>query len=365
MRRLMTTRPPTPASTAPRAWIWVQLAIGWVPVWALATMTMVAVHGGTPGAAAARGLQLVVGAAVLGVFVHRFAVRHPWPAPMRLAFVARHAVALTAYAFGCMVSYSAIESLLKGRIVFVVGPGFGPFLVTGAWFYLMVAAVAYASRSAARASELAALEARGQLAALRGQIHPHFLFNALHTVVHLIPVDPRGASRAAELLADVLRRAVAEPRDNVTLAREWAFVRDYLEIERIRFGDRLRVSEALAPAALACRLPSFALQTLVENAVRHAAAPRVAPTTLAITARVEDGALVLVVRDDGPGTDVAAIAHGTGTGLRRLREQLKWLHGSESALALSSEPGAGFTARLRVPQRTGAAAEELDDDLDG
>ena len=361
MRRLMTTRSPTPAPSAPRAWILVQLVIGWVPVWALATVMMVAVHGGSFGTAAARGLQLVVGAAVLGVFVHRFAARHPWPAPMRAAFVARHAVALTVYAFACMVSYSAIESLLRWRFVFVIGPGFGAFLVTGAWFYLMVAAVAYASRSAARASELVALEARGQLAALRGQIHPHFLFNALHTVVQLIPVDPSGASRAAELLADILRRAVAEPRDSVTLAQEWAFVRDYLEIERIRFGDRLRVTDALDPAALSCRLPSFALQTLVENAVRHAAAPRVEPTTLAITARVEEGSLVLVVGDDGPGTDLASLAQGAGTGLRRLREQLKWLHGGASALALASEPGAGFTARVSVPQRTGAAAEDFDE----
>ena len=346
---------------APRAWIWVQLVIGWVPVWALASMQMMAVHGGSFGSAASRGLQLVVGAAVLGVFVHRFAARHPWPAPMRAGFVARHLAALTLYAVGCMVSYSVIESLLHWRFIFVVGPGFGAFFVTGAWFYVMVAAVAYASQSAARASELAALEARGQLAALRGQVHPHFLFNALHTVVQLIPIDPRGASRAAELLADVLRRAVDEPRDSVTLAHEWAFVRDYLEIERIRFGDRLRVSDAFDPAALACRLPAFALQTLVENAVRHAAAPRVEPTTLAIAAHVDAGALVLSVRDDGPGADIPAIAQGSGTGLRRLREQLKWLHGDAATLVLASEPGAGFAARVRVPQRVDVESDEQDE----
>ena len=361
MRRLMTPRPPPPATTAPRAWIWVQLVIGWVPVWALASVQMMAVHGGSFGTAASRGLQLVAGAAVLGVFVHRFAASLPWPATMRASFVARHAAALVLYAFGCMLSYSVIESVLRWRLVFVIGPGFGPFLVTGAWFYVMVAAVAYASQSAARASALAALEARGQLAALRGQVHPHFLFNALHTVVQLIPIDPRGASRAAELLSDVLRRAVDEPRDSVTLAQEWAFVRDYLEIERIRFGDRLRVSEAFEPAALACRLPSFALQTLVENAVRHGAAPRVEATTLAITARVAGATLLVIVSDDGPGADVAAIAHGAGTGLRRLREQLKWLYRDESALALASTPGTGFRAQLSIAQGAIADADDRDD----
>ena len=361
MRRLMSTRTPPPDSIPPRAWVWVQLAIGWLPVWALATVLMMAVHGESFAGAAPGALRLVAGAAALGVFVHRFAVGHPWPVPMQAGFVGRHLAALTLYAFGCMASYSLIESLIRWQLVLVVGPGVGAFFVTGAWFYLMVVAVAYAGQSAARASRLAALEARGQLAALRGQIHPHFLFNALHTVVQLIPIDPRGASRAAELLAEVLRRAVAEPRDRVTLAQEWAFVRDYLEIERIRFGDRLRTSEALDPAALACRLPAFALQTLVENAVRHAAAPRVEPTTLAIAARIEDGALVVSVSDDGPGADVASIARSAGTGLRRLREQLKWLHGGAAALALVSKPGAGFAARLSVPRDDGVEADHLDE----
>ena len=345
----MTTRSPLATPAPSRTWIWVQLAIGWMPVWALLTVLMMAVHGESLAEAAPESLRLVVGAAVLGVFVHRFVASRPWPHPMRLVFVAQHLAAMALYAFGCMVSYSVIESLLRRELVLVVGPGITPFFVTGAWFYLMVATVAYANQAASRASRLVALEARGQLAALRGQVHPHFLFNALHAVVQLIPVDPRGASRAAELLADVLRAALSEPHDSVTLAQEWDFVRRYLEIERIRFGDRLQVKDAFDPPALACRLPSFALQTLVENAVRHAAAPRVEPTTLTIAARVEGDVLVVVVCDDGPGADVASIAQSPGTGLRRLREQLKWLHGSEAALALAS--GAGLTARLSIPQR--------------
>ena len=356
MRRRMTTPSPTPSS---RPWFWIQLAIGWLPVWALLTVLMAAVHGESVAQAVPGALRLVFGAALLGVLVHRFVARHPWPHPMRALFIAKHAVAMTLYAAGCMLSYSVIESLIRQRLVLVIGPGFLPFFVTGAWFYVMVAAVAYASQAASRGSELAALEARSQLAALRGQMHPHFLFNALHTVVQLIPVDPRAASRAAELLADVLRAALSESRDSVTLAQEWEFVGRYLEIERIRFGERLRVEHAFDAAALACRLPSFALQTLVENAVRHAAAPRVEATTLAIAARVEGNLLVVEVRDDGAGADVDAIARSAGTGLRRLREQLKWLHGSGAELTLASVPGAGLSARLSIPQR---ADVEVDDD---
>ena len=356
MRRRMTTPSSPPSSTSSRTWIWIQLAIGWLPVLALVTVLMAAVHGEPVAQVVPRALRLVLGAALLGLLVHRFVLRHPWPHPMRAVFVAKHLVAMTLYASGCVLSYSIIESLVRQQLVFVIGPGFLPFFVTGAWFYVMVAAVAYASQAASRGFELAALEARSQLAALRGQMHPHFLFNALHTVVQLIPVDPRAASRAAELLADVLRTALSESRDSVTLAQEWDFVRRYLEIERIRFGERLRVEHAFDATALACRLPSFALQTLVENAVRHAAAPRVDATTLAIAARVEGDVLVLEVRDDGPGADVDSIARTTGTGLRRLREQLAWLHGSGAGLTLSSAPGAGLAARLSIPQRGGVAA---------
>ena len=325
-----------------------------MPVWALLTVLMMVVHDESFGEAAPGSLRMVAGAAALGVLVHRFVVTHPWPHPVRLSFIAQHLIAMVLYALGCIVLYSVIESVLRWQLVFVIGPGFLPFFFTGAWFYLMVAAVAYANQAAARGSQLDALEARGQLAALRGQVHPHFLFNALHTVIHLIPVDPQGASRATELLADLLRTALGESRDSVTLEQEWEFVRRYLEMERIRFGVRLQVDESLDAAALACRLPSFAMQTLVENAVRHAAAPRVEPTALAISARVEGNALVVIVADDGAGVEDTAIARSPGTGLRRLREQLKWLHGAAAALTVTSTPGAGFTARLVVPQ-TGVA----------
>jgi LytS/YehU family sensor histidine kinase len=189
-----------------------------------------------------------------------------------------------------------------------------------------------------------------QLDTMRAQLHPHFLFNALHAVVQLIPRDPRGATRAAEQLAAALRTMLEEHRDLISLAEEWAFVERYLAIERIRFGDRLEVHVHIDESARAALLPSFSLQTLVENAVRHGATPRIEPTRVVISAALVDEMLSIKVTDDGAGIDVRAIEHGTGTGLRRLRERLRWLYGGRSRLNFSSEAGGGFAAELSVPQ---------------
>lgn len=337
-----------------RAWVWVQWLIGWLPVAALFAVLMMTVHGAGFASALHYSLRLMATAAVLGLVVHRFTARLPWPHPMRLGFIARHALGAALYALAWVGANSAVESLTEGRLVLVVGPGLAAYLVTGVWFYVMIAGVAYAQRAAARNAQLEALQARSELAALRAQLHPHFLFNALHTVVQLIPLDPGRATRAAEQLAALLRASFDNPRETVTLQEEWRVVQLYLDIEAIRFGERLVVKTAFDPAALPVLLPSFALQTLVENAVRHGAAPRVAPTTVTLRARVDAGGLTLVVEDDGMGAEAAAIEAG-GTGLRRLRERLGWLYGGSASLTVQGAPGQGVRAELRLPVVADAA----------
>src|SRR5262249_15494084 len=150
--------------------------------------------------------------------------------------------------------------------------------------------------------------ARAQLDTLRMQLHPHFLFNALHTVVQLIPVDTRAATMAAEQLAGALRTTIAEQRDLVPLRDEWAFVQRYLAIESLRFGERLILEAAVDERALSALLPSFALQTLVENALRHGAAPRIEATRVSIRAQLAADTLDITVADDGIGADVEALA---------------------------------------------------------
>lgn len=349
------TKPPQVASPS-RGWFWLQVTIGWLPLWILFTLMIMSVHGFAVGPSAWMALRMIASAALLGSGVHAFTRRLPWPSPFRLSFVLLHVLAAALYALLWIAAYRLIESLLRWRLTYVAGPGFDRFALTGVWLYLTMAAVAYAQQAAQRSALAQAATARAQLAALHAQLHPHFLFNALHTVVQLIPLDPARAAQAAEQLAELLRTALDETRDQVTLAEEWRFVQRYLAIESLRFGERLQLTSTLPPATLALMLPAFALQTLVENAVRHGAAPKLGATRLRIAAGVERGQLCLSVDDDGVGAAPEAIAHGGGTGLRRLRERLACLYGHGAALEIAAS-AQGVTARLRLP----ATKEHPDD----
>jgi Histidine kinase len=337
-----------------RGWLWLQLSVAWLPMWALFAAIIVIVHGSSLGNAAIGSLRMIAPAAVLGFVVYKFASRLPWPHPFRIAFVVAHILAAGLYAISWYVLICVIDSFVFGYIVVDAGPGHGIFMLTGAWLYIVVAGVAYANLAAQRTVRIEAQAARMQLDTLRSQLHPHFLFNALHTIVQLIPTNPRAATHAVEQLAGVLRTTIEEQRDIIPLSEEWLFVERYLAIERIRFGDRLSVHVEIPGAARSALLPSFALQTLVENAVRHAAAPRVETTQVTISALIENLILRLRVIDDGPGADVAQIERGTGTGLRRLRERMHWLYGDNARLNLISGSGDGFTAILIVPQVSNA-----------
>ena len=262
-----------------RGWVWLQLAVAWLPMWALFAAAIVLVHGLSLRSAMVASLRMIVPGVLLGIAVYRFASRMRWPHPFQLSFVAMHVLAAGLYGVSWFALISVIESLARGRLAIFPGPGIGLFLLTGIWLYIVVAGVAYANLAAQRTAMIEALAARTQLDTLRSQLHPHFLFNALHTVVQLIPTDPRAATRAAEQLAGALRTTFEEQRDLISLAEECAFVERYLAIESIRFGDRLSVSIEIDDLAREALLPSFALQTLVENSVRHGAAPRTVKAT--------------------------------------------------------------------------------------
>jgi len=234
------------------------------------------------------------------------------------------------------------------------------YLALAAFIYLFVAGPTYAATASARVAQAEATVARAeavaastQLAALRAQLHPHFLFNALHTVVQLIPVEPARAAEAAEMVAGLLRTSIAEQRDEVLLDDEWRFVSRYLAVEQIRFGDRLQVRSEIPPDLLDERVPSFALQTLVENAVQHGATPRVAPTELVVSAASGPDELTLAVRNTG---DAATNGAGSGTGLARLRERLAVLYGGAAALTTRPLAEGGYEAVLVVPLSRGARA---------
>jgi two-component system LytT family sensor kinase len=313
------------------------------------------------GEMAAAAIGLATGLAI-AFLVYRLARRVPWPRPFRLRFLALHLVAAPVAALAWGVSASSLALLVPGYIPDVQGMNrVYEFLLIGIVLYAILVGVAHAEEGSARATRAEAVAARTQLAALRAQVQPHFLFNALHTIVQLIPADPARAMDAAELVADLLRTTLEEQRDEVPLEDEWRFVSRYLEMERIRFGDRLVVRDDIPDGLLDEPVPAFALQTLVENAVRHGAAPRVAPTEIVVSAAGSASGLTLTVRNSGdggssPATGGATGAPGTGTGLARLRERLAVLYGNAARLASGPDGDGGYEAVLVVPRSRGRDA---------
>jgi hypothetical protein len=340
----------------PRAWVWIQVLTGWLPVWALyAALIFTAHQPVTATHAVIVAARAILPAALLGVLVFRLTHRIPWPRPFRMAFVLWHLVAAVVYSLSWLLASSSLESVLHKQIVVTGGGLILQFLVLGVWLYVMVAGVSYAIAATERAARAEAVAARTQLATLRAQLHPHFLFNALHTVVQLIPRQPARAADAAEQVAGLLRTALEEERDLVSLDDEWAFVEKYLQIERLRFGDRLRVHAEMGDGVGDVLIPSFALQTLVENAVRHGATPNVEPTDITVRATGTADSLTLHVRDTGAGA--AGLGETTsGTGIARLRERLAALYGGAALLSLANGASGGFEATLVVPRLGEAGA---------
>lgn len=288
--------------------------------------------------------------------------RLPWPRPFRFSFVLTHVAAWFALAFAWCVTTNFMMAVAGVGASDSLPDDLSLYLFLGAFIYVFVAGPTYAATASARAAQAEATVARAeavatgtQLAALRAQLHPHFLFNALHTVVQLIPVEPAKAAEAAEMVAGLLRTSIGEERDEVLLDDEWRFVSRYLAVEQIRFGDRLQIRSEIPPDLLDERVPSFALQTLVENAVQHGATPRVAPTEIVVSAAGGQNRLTLAVRNTGDATPSTNGA-GSGTGLTRLRERLAVLYGGAATLTTRPLAEGGYEAVLVVPRSRGSVS---------
>jgi two-component system, LytTR family, sensor kinase len=238
-------------------------------------------------------------------------------------------------------------------------PGYPRLVLNGVRFniflYILIAGAAHAVYFALRARDgqrhAERLEAQltgARLDALRAQLQPHFLFNALGGIAELVHRDPHAADRMLVRLSRLLRTALDDRTEHVvTLAHELACLEPYLELERMRYGDRLTVIEDIEPAARGARVPVLLLQPLVENAIRHGIAPRPAPGTVTIRARLAGDAVRLEIEDDGVGL---APGFTTGIGLRNTRARLAELYGDASELALGAGPAAGTVVRISVPR---------------
>lgn len=210
------------------------------------------------------------------------------------------------------------------------------------------------------ASQLETQLARAQLEALRMQLHPHFLFNTLNTISVLMREDVVTANRMLLRLSDLLRLALKNAGTHeVSLRQEMEFLRSYLEIEQTRFQDRLKVEMEIDAEALDARVPHLILQPLVENAIRHAVAPRPTESTIEIRATRRNGHVELQVRDDGPGIDEAKKeTAANGIGLSNTRARLDKLYGAAHSFHLSSADGGGLQVTITIPFHTADSSEE-------
>lgn len=218
----------------------------------------------------------------------------------------------------------------------------------GVAVYLAVVGIEHAIRYFAEASRLSEQLTTARLAALQAQLNPHFLFNSLNTIAVLVRGgDGRDAARVVEQLSDVLRRTLSTHANEIALSDELELVRQYLAVEQARFSDRLRPQFDIDPATLDAKIPTFALQHLVENAIRHGIARRTEAGRVAITARRDGDMLEITVEDDGPGiTDDAPQL--TGHGLANTRERLRTLYGEHASLSID-RTDQGTIATLRIP----------------
>jgi signal transduction histidine kinase len=187
-------------------------------------------------------------------------------------------------------------------------------------------------------AEARRLAAEAQLASLEARVQPHFLFNTLNSIAELIHENPKGAERMTGQLASLLRSSLDEqPGRLIPLRDELAVVRDYLDIERVRFGDRLRFDVMVDEGLEQVCVPRLAVQTLVENTVKYAVSRRRDSVDLVIRAAAVNGRVSIAVEDDGPGFDPTSLPEGHGLAL--LRSRLAMTFGDRAALRIDSRAG--------------------------
>lgn len=231
-------------------------------------------------------------------------------------------------------------------------------LLTGVWIYGLFAGVSYALQTRNRlhdketlAMRAEALAAAARLDAIRARLNPHFLFNALHTLAALVKFHPTLAEGAIERLGDMLRYTLKEDgREVVEFSEEYDFTRQYIAFEQLRYEDRLKVDLQIDPESFHFDVPPFSMQTLAENAVRHAISVRPEGGSIWITCSCRNGSLNIKVRDDGPGC-AAESGPSHQFGLRSLRERLRAAYGPSADLHVQSGAG-GFEASFVVPARS-------------
>ncbi|TMH86605.1 MAG: sensor histidine kinase [Betaproteobacteria bacterium] len=247
----------------------------------------------------------------------------------------------------------------------VVHVRLGNYMPQFAFLFILLSAaikIAYAGRvkaeaKAAQAQEVAEAESlqrqvvEARMAAMQAQVEPHFLFNTLASIDHLIEVDPPRASRMQRNLIALLRASMPAMREKATnLGRELEVVRPYLEILKVRMEERLQAQVDVSEGLYSADFPPMMLQSLVENAIKHGLEPKADGGSLVVSAEVAHGKLQVSVADTGVGFARAATA-GTGTGLSSIRERLKLIYGDAAELRITANAPTGTRVTIVVPYK--------------
>lgn len=283
----------------------------------------------------------------------------------RLAAHAALAVAISLALSGLNVAIGAVLYGLTGPEPFPAGEVTLRLVLGSLGTDLLVYAAAVAAATAAeghrRAAGLEALLARAELRALRMQLNPHFLFNALQTVSALTGPGGHKAQRVIRDLGDLLRLSLDRTGvQEVPLEEELEFLGRYLAIEQVRFQDRLTVDVHAPSDALDAAVPTLLLQPLVENAVKHGMAPRGGGVHVEVTARRDGDRLSIRVADDG-GAAGAVARPSTGVGLANVEARLRTLYGPAATFSHGPAEGRGYVVRIDLPFRTSAEADRAAD----
>ena len=244
----------------------------------------------------------------------------------------------------------------------------------GIGIYLLIALTSYAftyyrryREGQLRTLQLEAQLSQAQLQALKMQLQPHFLFNTLHSISALLNKDTESARKMITRLGDFLRLTLENSgSQEVTLQQEMEFLSCYLEIERIRFQNRLVTRVDVAQQTLVAKVPNLILQPIVENAIRHGIATRSTPGLIEIEAKQRNGTLRIQVRDNGPGLSKhrnSDILFKKGLGLANTETRLERLYGAAHLFDLSNNPDGGLIVTLEIPfHKDGAAPSQSEND---
>ena len=256
------------------------------------------------------------------------------------------------------VSNSPTDKIVSSHTLLTSLVFFIPF---GCGVYATVAAVGYAMYFSRRlrerevvATQLVSQLREAHLGALRMQLQPHFLFNTLNTIAMLVREGETQTSvRMLARLSDLLRRLLEEnANQEVPVREELDFLGRYLEIEQLRFQDRLRVQMNIEDGTRDAYIPNLVLQPIVENAIKHGISRRAAASALQLNVARENGSIILSVRDDGPGLASTFSLDGlTGIGLRNTAARLQFLYGDDATMDVRNAPDQGTIVTLRLPFR--------------